>query len=120
MDNIQENLNLIDCLSRVRLHSNDNGSTEVQIILQMINLRKKKHHIERNLLDSQVSTQQKTNRKDIDAIRSSKRDIQLIRKKMKYLERYPQRMNNFLQTLTELNIEYKKYLSTLEKNKLEA
>jgi hypothetical protein len=80
MDNIQQNLNLIDTLSKVRLHSNDNGSSEVQIILRMIKLNKTKYHTERNLLDTQVGTQEKSNKKDVDAIRSSKRAIQILKK----------------------------------------
>lgn len=114
----QKNLNLIDALSKVRRHSNDNGSTEVQIILHMIKLNRTKYHTERNLLDTQVSTQEKTNRKDIDAIRSSKRISQVIKKEIKYLARNTVNFQKFLEVLNSFNIEYKKYLSISEKHKI--
>lgn len=118
MDNIQANSNLIEALSKAKLHPNDNGSIGVQIILKMIKLNKTKYHTERNLLDTQVGTQEKTNKKDIDAIRSSKRMIQIIKKDVRYLARNLTNFHNFIRILTDLNIDYKKYLGTSDKTRL--
>ena len=105
-NNIKDMKNLISKISEEKT----NGCTEVQVLMLQKTIDGLRNHLERNLLDPQLTSNIKTNKKDIPAINSLKKKRQQLNRLIKYLiscskEAY----NNFMKQIQEFGIKIEKH-----------
>lgn len=87
------------------------GSTEVQILYIQDSVNNLRHHMARNLLDPQSTSNEKTNHKDVPAINSLKQQISKIKRLIKYLKTQKKdRYNNLVSAMRETSVFLEKHV----------